>query len=215
MQIGEAHARVNLRLQEIDASRFDDFESGEVDAYLSIAQIGLLKEKINASNLPAIYQSDIYTTVSETVLIPVLPKSGLPSGNQHEFLFAVPYDLMYYIQSEIECSREVGEEPVEEYLPTQLIQEGDLPLFRVTSINHPYIEKSGVLMREEFGHIFCDHETIASHIKLIYIRTPQNVHLDEENALKNVEFTLPDHLHDDIIEVAVKMMTMDATSKQQ
>lgn len=195
---------IQLRLMEIDASRFDEFEPEEINFYLSEAELAIVKEIAQSQSPPALYASDLRTLIKEVTSTVLL-------GDTFSIYPAeIPDDFMYYIESSVLMTRTLL--PVvasPEYFPATLITEGDVQHYRVTPINKPWIEKPGVLMRDDTFHIHTDQYSTPDAIKVSYLCKPTRWDDDESDYIH-----LPDHYRDKLVEGAIQLMSIDATPKQ-
>ena len=212
MTPNQMHALVQLRLQEVGAYRYEDFLPEEVDVYLNLAQIALVKRLASAEN-PRL-SDDLRTLVREQPILPVIDKTILPNGSPHEYAVPFPDDFLYYLGGEAGVTRTAL--PVietKEYVGIVLGDETDVPALRVTTFNRPYLKRPIAVMREDFLHVFCDEETTVHDHKLVYLRLPATIKLDETDDYLNTHSDLPEHLHDEIVNGAVALMMSDTTPR--
>ena len=214
MTLVEMHTAIKVQLQQVAAEINDDFLSGEIDVYLNRAQLSVVKSRVNQGEQGSQAEDDIRTLLHEDFLLPLIDKTAFPTGSDYEYLCPYPDDFLSYLGSEAGLTRSANPTiSSKEYVPCRRIGTGDeLERYRVTTFHKPYLREPRILLRDDFLHLFCDHETTLVDAKVIFVRKPQELALDESDSSNNVESELPEHVHDEIVETALKLMLRDLNS---
>lgn len=135
----------------------------------------------------------------------------MESGAQFEYLCPYPDNYYEFVSGETGLTRTANPViSVKEYVSNQrILTNGQLKRYRVTTYNKPYIREPRIFLRDDFIHILCDHETTLIDQRLVFIRIPDDIFLDEDDALNNVNCELPEQVHDEVVEEALKLMVRD------
>ena len=133
------------------------------------------------------------------------------AGSQFEYLCPYPDNYYEFVSGESGVTRTANPViTVKEYIPNQrILTDGQLKRYRITTYNKPYIREPRIYLREDFLHVLCDHETTLLDQRLIFVRIPEDIYLDEADASNNVNCELPDQVHDEIVEAALALMVRD------
>lgn len=133
------------------------------------------------------------------------------AGSQFEYLCPYPDNYYEFVSGESGLTRSANPViSVKEYVPNQrILTDGQLKRYRVTTYNRPYIREPRIFLREDFIHILCDNETTLIDQRLTFVRNPDDIFLDEDDALNNVNCELPDQVHDEVVEAALSLMVRD------
>lgn len=219
MTVEQMHTDFDLALQKISSFAVEGFESEEIDRYLNQAQLQIIKDRFSGLNEPGFEDtkartSDLSQVVQTGILIPALDASSVFLGSAYEYLVSYPDDFMYYVAAEGEVTRTAN--PVigtATYVPAQLVRNDKIDHFRVAPPhNIPWIRKPGVMFREGFMHWFCDHETTLIQARLVYVRIPDTILRDTVDPSSSIQAELPEHLHTDIVNLAVAIAMRDLTN---
>lgn len=206
------HTVLNTRLQQVGAHVMDDFIFDETDYYLSAAQRQVVQDRIQqgAGSPEQISSEDLYPVISEDILLPLLDATLLPEGVEHEYLCTWPEDFMKFMSGESKLTRTANPEiTTAEYVQNVVITEDAVKRYRVNTEHRPYIRNPRVLPRENFIHVFCDEDTTLTKQKIVYVRSPLDINLDMDNSHLNQDPELPVHLHDEIVERALRSILRD------
>lgn len=133
------------------------------------------------------------------------------AGSQFEYLCPFPDNYYAFISGESGLTRTGNPTiSVKEYVSnTRILTSGQLKRYRVTTFNKPYIREPRIFLREDFLHVLCDDETTLIDQRLVYIREPEEINLDDTDSLNNKDCELPDHIHDEVVEYALQLMSRD------
>ena len=133
------------------------------------------------------------------------------AGAQFEYLCPIPDDYFAFIGGESGLTRTANPViSVKEYVPNMRISsDGQLKRYRVRTGNQPWIREPRIYLRDLFIHVLCDYETTLIDQRLIYVRKPDDILLDEDDAINNVDCELPEHIHDEVVETALQIMIRD------
>ncbi len=133
------------------------------------------------------------------------------AGSQFEYLCPIPDDYFTFIGGESGLTRTANPViSVKEYVPNMRISsDGQLKRYRVRTGNQPWIREPRIYLRDLFIHVLCDHETTLIDQRLVYVRKPDDILLDEDDAANNVNCELPEHIHDEVVETALQIMVRD------
>lgn len=212
MNIAEMHASFALRLQEADAQRQLSLNPGETDVYLNLAQLSLVKERAPQLGANRIITSDLAPLIQTH-------RNLVPSGVQlysTEKVFDLPEDTLYFIRSEVYVTRSgYPRMEAQSLMPCVSITEDDVETYRVNLDNDPWIINPGVIQREDQLIVYVDADTTVANLDLVHLKHPQDMLLHPTSDSNNVDSELPPHLHDEIVDRAVRITLMDILPKTQ
>ncbi len=136
---------------------------------------------------------------------------AMEAGSQFEYLCPYPDNYYEFVSGESGLTRSANPViSVKEYIPNQrILTNGQLKRYRITTNNKPYIREPRIFLRDDFIHVLCDHETTLVDQRLVFVRIPDDIFLDEDDALNNVNCELPEQVHDEVVEEALKLMVRD------
>jgi len=218
MTAAQLHVAINLRLQQVGAHVNDDFLLDEIDYYLTAAQREIVLDRVQqAAGEPArLAVNDLRPLVSEQVLLPAIDAITFPAGVSGEYLIPYPDDYIMWLSSESGMTR-TGDPLIstKEYVQNLAITEDQVMRVRTTTEHKPHIRQPRVLVREDFIHVFCDYQTTLIDQKIVYLRYPLDIVLDESDDFLNQDPELPDHMHEEIIERALQKMLRDLNASPE
>lgn len=216
MTAAQLHVAVNTRLQQVGAHVNDDFLIDEMDYYLTAAQREIVLDRIQqgGGDPSKIAVNDLRPLISEAILLPLLDATDFPAGGAGEYFCPWPEDFIQWMSSETGLTR-TGDPQIDtkEYVQNLPITENRVIAYRQTTEHNPHIRYPRVLVREDFLHVFCDYQTTLIDQKLVYIRFPLDIKLDESDDFLNQDPELPDHLHEEIVEKALQKILRDLNTK--
>lgn len=218
MTVAQLHVALNTRLQQVGAHVNDDFLLDELDYYLTAAQREIVVNRVqqSAGDPDQLAVNDLRPLISEQVLLPLLEATAFPAGVDNEYFCPWPGDYIMWLSSETGMTRTGNPEIAsKEYIQNQAITEGQIANFRVTTEHVPHIRNPRVLVREDFLHVFCDNESTLIDQKIVYLRYPLDIILDEVDDFENQDPELPDHMHEEILERAMQKILRDLNTEPQ
>jgi len=204
MTVVEMHIALNLGLQRIGSNAFDDFQSEEIDVYLNDsvtkyikALVAILRDS-DDNNAVKIANENLWTLVKDTdtpALSPhgIYPNSftGAVPADYYIFLSAIAYDDANWFRCSVKS-------PIDwqSYLPTYK----NKPIFREV----PVLLSSGVFT------VIKDREmSDLTKLRIIYVKAPDVILRDDDTPGNNVDCNLPDHTHQEIVDMSVSLMIED------
>ena len=183
----------------IDKNNAPWFTPEEKDQFIQLAELEFVKEKVISYEVDEKGRKDILTLVRKYTGANV---SSLNLDNAANF-----NNLMYIVQVigkwPNPCDAdEMLEEPI---APVQLDDEAELkkdPFFGLTD------EMSGYIETYENGYreLIVKSETTPLEIMVRYIKKPRLVFNDVNTPANNINSELPEHVHEEIVNIATRKM---------
>jgi hypothetical protein len=201
MDIVTMHQGVHLSLQQINAYAFEDFKPHEIDYYLNDAinkyvkaQVAILRDEKDKTRV-RIANDNLWSIVKDTALGALASHGELPKV----FTATLPADFHLFLGSQVtdgtdwwRCNLTTSKDFLA-HLPTK---RNTSPIFHVL----PVIISDGKL-----NVALNALTTTVNNLQLVYVSEPDTVLLDAAPA-NNVACNLPDHTHQEIIDLCVNIM---------
>jgi hypothetical protein len=218
MTVVEMHVTLMLRLQQVGAFMRDDFLPEELDVYLNTAQRQIVKQlsaAYKASNNPETFKLISTKLAGLIVTLPVAPveeKEHIdPRGNLVRGEYVVPYPLsaIDFIDVEAEINRDDYEEEETSVVKCIETTPNKVAFFRRNPLNDPYIKNPRYIIEGDELRLFCDRHTTATNVSMTYVVNPEPIDFNN-----NITSSLPEFLHDEVIDLAYKMILSDLYTRQ-
>lgn len=223
MTAQEMHIGVITQLEQIASYAFADFQTEEVDYYINRTVSKWLRGKqmvirnMETSSPEYVSASEDIYSVIESIIFSIdaevtegsLNTSTLYSGAMRADLSSIPDDDFYlYLLSRSRVDSEWRNNDL--VTPNKFIE------YATTSYDQPYfrmlpasIQGVNLLVLKSLG------DTLLDKVLLTYIRKPAKVALDVDTPGNSVDCDLPEHVHDEIVDLTVQSMLIDLRAKQE
>lgn len=211
MTIEDMHIGVKLRVQKLDSGAYDDILDEEVDYYLNQSIIEYVKQQVNVFNAESsLVQNDVVLDNLSSLLV---ESNGIATvtntATATQATFALPADYYFYVFSSITID---GSKRVNEYIAPRLLkryleQQNNSPLYRKIPI---YTIGSTLKVLAD-SQINYSTSNPASTLDLTYIKKPAKV---DVTAVNPADCDLPEHTHEEIVNLAVSKIINDITPRQ-
>jgi hypothetical protein len=206
MTLGEAHALFQLRIQEVGAERQSDFQTEEVDEYLGVVQLQMVRERLPLIEDPGVRGDLSSLLVAHPPLTPSVPRA-------RRFTLTRPGTALAVLRVEVTLIRTAHPFlPKSTTVTCDRIRESDVQRYETTSLNDPWIPTPGMLEHAGKVEVFCDSDTVVSAIKLHTVTRPPTPRL-AANPADNVGLSLHEGLHHELVERAVQTALGDLIPK--
>lgn len=204
------HIGVKLRVQKLDSGAYDDILDEEIDYYLNQSIIEYVKQQVNVFNAESsIVQNDVVLDNLSSLLKEQNEiAASIPANSDYATFSLVPIeDYYFYVFSSITIN---GEKRVNQYIAPRLLkkyleQQNNSPIYRKIPI-YTIGNKLKVLADSQI-----DYAEGATTLDLTYIKKPATVNI---TAVNPVDCDLPDHTHEEIVNLAVSKIINDITPRQ-
>lgn len=209
MNTSQLHIGVNLGLQKIASNINDEFLPQEIDYFLNEAVKDYIKMQFSSMksqdrNIESQFVNENIRTLLSTVnianieLVTYLPNSI--KGN-------LPADYLYFIFSRIFSNskwkncRKLEPKAIKDFVETEF----NSPLFREYPL---MIENDKVII---IGSSL-DVLSVNDQVSFTYVKKPNVI---SYSTLPNAELTLPDHTHNEVVDIAVNKILNIIVPRQQ
>lgn len=206
----ELHIGVNLGTQQIASNVHDDFLPQEIDYFLNEAVKDFIKSQFSQiknedRDVQAQYVNEnLRTLITTSSLANIVEVPYLP----HTIKGDLPGDYLYYIfartkfNGEWKNCRTLGSKGIKKYVETDY----NKPIFREFPL---LIENNDVLV---IGDSLNDLDN-TTEVQFTYIKSPDRIVLAGNEA---TEFTsLPEHTHEEIVNIAVSKILNIIAPRQE
>jgi hypothetical protein len=211
MNIQEMHIGVGLGIQKVNSNAFDSFIDEEIDYYLNKAQREYVRRqnvflKENVENLSR--PDKIATLEAAENLGGLINFSTLSEIDESEISDnSVDVDIsnlnmFQYIYATAQLNDANGK-----WVSCKLISPHEIHIYSQAEYNDPLFRRLPLLITKDKFVIFYDTNTTYIHeLNLLYIKKPETLSLVSETPVNS---DLPEHTHDEIVDLAVNMILGD------
>ena len=218
MDVQEMHIGVNLGVQKVDSNAFDNLLEEEIDYYLNKAQreyirrqnIYLRESLDNASRPDFINQNEASENLGSLLQSTTYTQTDFEVSDDYDNAKEVdqPTDMFSYAYGQVQP------ESGGEWRACKLISTADIHIYTKTDYNKPIFRRYPiVLVGSENGNlfrVFYDEEGgDVNGLSVLYIKQPTKLDITTD---PNQTPDLPYHTHDEIVDLAVGMITEDLKS---
>jgi hypothetical protein len=199
------HTTFNLRYQEIDSEKRLSLLSDEVDYYLNMAQLEVVKQRAPKLGVDKFVTSDISNLLVESDYTNI-------TVNETELELSTPSTMLFYVRAQGKLTR--SGHPVLntlEIVDFENISTYSVDNYRTTTDNKPWIFYPGIFEQNNKFKIFIDYETTLSTVKIIYIKRPVEIKLNVSPET-DIQPEVRHHLHDELVNIAVQLAIQDVSS---
>lgn len=207
---------VNLGVQRVDAAAYDDVLDEEILYYLNRAQREFIRRQdaYLYKNIPAVTKQDVSLdkeavyNLGSIITTKAYAESAVPSdqlinpttpfdnGNS----IPLPTDFFSFVYGKARYSSSGP------WVNLKTISPSEINMYMESDGNSPIFRRFPVLPMGGQLHILYDHRAVGlSDVLLTYIKTPATLTVD-------VNSELPEHTHDEIVNLAVAFITEDLKS---
>lgn len=212
MNVQEMHIGVNLGVQKVNSNAFDNLLEEEIDYYLNKG----IREFIRRQNLylrdklEGISRQDLITgneaieNLGDLITETTVGSTNISDVTNYNNARSVqkPTDMFSFVYGHAQPTSG------SEWRSCKLISTSDVHLYARTEYNDPIFRRYPVLIVGSDIYIFYDSEGGGvNDFSMMYIKEPAKVDLSGD-----VDSNLPSHTHDDIVNLAVGMITEDIKS---
>lgn len=217
MTIQEMHIAVITQLEQVASYSFADFKPEEIDYYINRsiskwlrAKQSVIRDSEQSSPELVSISEDIYTLLKTVIFnrIPgptegTLSNSGIYENASIAQLSTIPDDDFYlYVLSRTQIDGE--------WKNNRLVTPTDFIGYTQTASDQPYFRNPPVTIQGNNLLVLRSVEDVLiNSFVLLYIKTPDKVLLDRNTPANSVNSDLPEHVHDDIVDLTVQSMLTD------
>lgn len=200
------HVGVSLGLQRIGAHAYADFQAEEIDFYLNRAILALVRDRI-AKGLGPEEEKDIYTLVTSASV-----NLSLLAGYTHLYTGDLPASFLAPIKGKVLGTAATAWGSGTVTMESKITNTADA-LEHVPSITDSPIFRDYPLFifGAKVGVVADLKVTTLSSVLLYYVTTPTTVVL----PTAPVNCNLPAHVHQEVVDIAVDLMTVDLQHGQE
>jgi len=212
MNIQEMHIGVGLGIQKVNSNAFDSFIDEEIDYYLNKAQREyvrrqnvFLKENVeNLSRPDKIATSEAAENLGELINFHTFSASGLTPNTSFDNATdvtstGVTMFQFVYANAQLEDGGK--------WISCKLISPHEIHIYSQAEYNDPLFRRLPLLITKDKFIIFRDSKTDSIYkLELMYIKKPATLSLTSN---PQVSSDLPEHTHDEIVDIAVNMILGD------
>lgn len=216
MTATEMNTSFKLSLDKSDALNYPSFSDTEIDFWLNVAQDRFVKQRLygdepkhkSIKNSPK-RMDDLKSILKRVILVADTGDNRGDGG----IAYIMPSDYKFYIKSETKISRaNIIVDTTARYVENKLITHDDLDKVLRTAYNNPILRKPCVLLEFDddstpanLGNIivYKDADTSITEFTLIYI---MNYNTISSVANPDVNCQLPNHTHQEIVDIAVNLV---------
>lgn len=219
MDASEMIIGVNLGLQKINSNAFDNFLNEEILYYLNKAgreyirrQDAYLQEELEelsrqdligsteaSYNLGALL--DTYTFGNANISIP----TGWDNAKMVS-LNDLPNTMFSYVYSQSQMSSSGS------WRSNKLISPSQIDTYLKSDYNSPIFRRYAVAIVGSDLYTFYDEEGDVYDFSLMYVKEPDKLVESNPGSNETITMELPVHTHDDIVDIAIGMMSEDIKS---
>lgn len=227
MTISEMHIAVKLGLDKSSYLTLPAFEPEEIDYWLNVAQRQFVLNRVAMFNDERFIASrsrinsdlSTITRVFESLLTG-LTATGAFQNKVYSTSTSLPSNFWLILHPYVSVTRtlEDGTTATNQMFPAQLISPNEVDKYLSTPVNRPYFEKPAIFIGENTTvgaankqsiFIIIDYYTSsASTFYSTYIRKPTDI-----SSTTSTSCELPDFVHDEIVDIAVRLMTESVLPK--
>lgn len=217
MNIQQMHIGVDLGVQKVNSNAFDDLLPEEKNYYLNRAQreyirrqTAYLREDIEDISRPdLIRQSEVFDNLSTVIIKEYAGSLSLTPDTGFENAITIPYselsDTIFsfgYAQAKESSS--------EEWKACKPISTSEIHMYTDTKYNSPVFRKFPIVRTNSGIMLFYDSSSTGiSDFVIMYIKTPLELIESGAGTDQTTESELPEHTHDDVVDIAINMILGD------
>lgn len=199
------HLEFQQRLDKIDSQALPDLLPEEVDSILNRATLRFCKLRYGQNNrFQAPFEQiqkrtdDLLTLVVTDEQDPVA-EDALEQGVYRIILDALPSNYMFYLRGRVEVT---DPECGTEWMSLYISQQDDLEKLKVDPFNEPTFTDPLGYFEDGFLKVIPGPEVVVNKARITHLRTPVAVNI---TSTPKVSSDLPEHTHDEVVELAVKI----------
>ena len=215
MNIQEMHIGVGLGIQKVNSNAFDSFIDEEIDYYLNKAQREyvrrqnvFLKENVeNLSRPDKIATSEAAENLGELINFHTFNNSQnvLISSNSSfdnaDDVDSTVVNMFQFVYANAQLEQDG------KWISCKLISPHEIHIYSQSKYNNPLFRRLPLLITKDKFIIFRDSKTDSIYkLELMYIKAPATLSLTSD---PQVHSDLPEHTHDEIVDIAVNMILGD------
>lgn len=196
----------------------DELGDDEISLYLNSAVNRFIKQRYTGNNHRQIaFEGDNKRVADLRTLLtnsPTIAKVAATADIPNSGRYVLPSDYMFYVDCSVIFTRtDVSQGTT--YAQCQVIKNSDIRKHVETGHNKPYIREPLVVFRDatHFTVLIDDSNNVGnlSTASLTYIKEPAVINVDSGSA---VNCDLPDHTHEEIVDMAVNIVLEVEESKR-
>ena len=193
MTIEEMHELCDILMDKNNAPWFN---STEKDRFIRLAELEFVKQQVDRYEVDEKGRKNIQTLVRKYTSVPAISAINVDS--------AIP-ELMYIVQVSGDFVDSCNNIDREAIVPIQLDDELDLtddPFFKLGYNTRGYRET----YENGYREVQFITDSYPSNVILRYIKKPRDVNRDESVPANSVNSELPVHVHEEVVNIAVRKM---------
>jgi len=191
MTIEEMHDLCDVIMDKNNAPWYTPEEK---DKFIQLAELEFVKNKEQTYEVDEKGRKDVLTLVRK-----------YSAGSSTSINLDSIDNLMYIVQVKGIYTNSCGKEKIEPIVPIQLDDEVELendPLFDLGKETKGYIET----YENGFRELIINSDDVLTNIEIRYIKKPRLVSRDVNVPANSVDSELPIHVHEEIVDIAVRKM---------
>lgn len=204
--IRQWHIRARLLLDKVDSKAVPSFETNEMDDFFNMAIKRYVLSRYKEFEVNQRRTDDLRGLVKEVNISRDSPSLSLyPNADS----YTLPVDYMFSISERPLISsykNSCGNTVTNKIGYLRAIQHDDFEKLLKDPFNKPQEKEVLRLIQSNKIILVHDENTVLSDLVLSYIKNPIEVQLDLEDENNSINSDMPEHTHDEIIQLAVQII---------